>query len=270
MHRLKRMRLAGAETARVSPLNTEFLEVEFEGREKTKQDVFAFYNLNAQKKDDKLSLDQGQFIMKRRLEELKFVVSPSQKSTPRDGNCLPESLYDQVQYVPELADLVVDAYELRVQVVLSVENFVNKGLMVWPGGDETIDDEREIGNQRQWKQKMLRPGAWGDAIFLRLASLYLEADIIVIPAFRESAENTTLGYTVIRAEKRISSEPLYLFYFSDSEFRNAHYQSVRPATDNNILRSLSQDGTFPIQDPSFQFPDGSQVSSQYIRYVYND
>ena len=101
-------------------------------------------------------------------------------------------------------------------------------------------------------------------------SLYPEADIIVIPAFRESAENTTLGYTVIRAEKRISSEPLYLFYFSDSEFRNAHYQSVRPATDNNILRSLSQDGTFPIQDPSFQFPDGSQVSSQYIRYVYND
>ena len=86
--RLKRMRLAGAETARVSPLNTEFLEVEFEGREITKQDVFAFYNLNAQKKDDKLSLDQGQFIMKRRLKELKFVVLPYQKSTPRHGNCL--------------------------------------------------------------------------------------------------------------------------------------------------------------------------------------
>jgi len=52
--------------------------------------------------------------MEQRLEELQFVVSPSQKSTPRDGNCLPESLFDQAQYIPELASIVVDAYELRV------------------------------------------------------------------------------------------------------------------------------------------------------------
>ena len=121
-----------------------------------------------------------------------------------------------------------------------------------------------------------------------LASLYLETDIIVIPAFRESGQNTTLGYTIIRAEKRTSSEPLYLFYFSDSEFKNPHYQSVRPATEDNILRSLSQDGTllesmettsepmqstavtFPIQDPSFQLPDGTQVSIQDIRSLMTD
>ena len=37
----------------------------------------------------------------------------------------------------------------------------------------------------------------------------------------------TLQCTVLRAEKRTSSEPLYLFmfYFSDTEFKNAHYQS---------------------------------------------
>ena len=78
--------------------------------------------------------------------------------------------------------------------------------------------DNDFGTMKQWKQKMLRPGTWGDAVFLRLASLYLEADVIVIPAFRESAENTTLGYTVIRAEKTTSSELLYLFYFSESEF----------------------------------------------------
>ena len=54
------------------PLNNELLEAEFEGREIDKRDLFAFYNLNVEKQEDKLSLDQGQ----------------SQKSTPRDGNCL--------------------------------------------------------------------------------------------------------------------------------------------------------------------------------------
>ena len=151
-----------------------------------------------------------------------------------------------------------------------------------------MEVDNEIGTQKQWKQKMLRPGTWGDAVFLQLACLYLETDLIVIPAFRESAENTTLGYTVFRAEKRTSSEPLYLFYFSDSEFKNAHYQSVRPATEDNILPSLrcqdrsssvllestpepimqSTGVSFQIQDPSLQLPDGSRVSSQDVNFVF--
>ena len=118
-------------------------------------------------------------------------------------------------------------------------------------------------------------------VFLRLASLYLKTDII-IPAFRESGENKTLGYTIIRTEKRTTSEPLYLFYFSDTEFKSPHYQSVRPATENNILRSLRcQDGSLlesrpePIMqstavsflDPSLHLPDGSSVSSQEVNFV---
>ena len=73
-----------------------------------------------------------------------------------------------------------------------------------PGGDENIDVENKIGTQRrcQWKQKMFWLEAWGDAVYLRLASLFFETDIIINPAFRESGENTTLGYTVIRAEKK--------------------------------------------------------------------
>ena len=123
-------------------------------------------------------------------------------------------------------------------------------------------------------------------LMLMLASLHLETDIILIPAFRESGQNTTLGYTIIRAEKRTSSEPLYLFYFSDSEFKNPHYQSVRPATEDNILPSLrSQDGSsslletrpepimqstaLSLQDPSLQLPDGSSVSSQEVNFVFD-
>ena len=113
---------------------------------------------------------------------------------------------------------------------------------------------------------MFRPGTWGDAVFLQQACLYLETDIIVIPAFRESGQNTTLGYTIIRAEKRTS---------------------VRPATEDNILPSLRcQDGSssllestpepimqstgvsFQIQDPSLQLPDGSRVSGQDVNFVF--
>ena len=59
---------------------------------------------------------------------------------------------------------------------------------------------------------MLRSATFGDAVFLRLASLYLETDIIVIPALRESAVSNC-GFTVFRAEKRTTSEALYVFNF---------------------------------------------------------
>ena len=71
------------------------------------------------------------------------------------------------------ADLVDDAFELRVQVVLSLEDYVNQGLLIWPGGDETTRNEEDFGTQKKQKQKMLRPSTSGDAVFLRLASLYL-------------------------------------------------------------------------------------------------
>ena len=41
--------------------------------------------------------------------------------------------------------MVVDAYELRVQVVLSVDNFVKQELFDWPGGDVTMEVDNEIG-----------------------------------------------------------------------------------------------------------------------------
>ena len=54
--RFKRMRLEvdRGETASVRPLNNELLEVEFEGREISKEGLFAFYNLDMKK--DKLTL----------------------------------------------------------------------------------------------------------------------------------------------------------------------------------------------------------------------
>ena len=85
---------------------------------------------------------------------------------------------------------------------------------------------------------------------------------------------------------RKESRSYQIRYFSDSEFKNPYYQSVRPANEDNILPSLRcQDGSpsllentpepilqstgasFQIQDPSLQVQDGSRISSHDIDFV---
>ena len=53
---------------------------------------------------EKLTLEQGQVVMERRLKELDLTLSPSQKVTPADGNCLFHLLLDQTRYIPDLND----------------------------------------------------------------------------------------------------------------------------------------------------------------------
>ena len=63
-----------------------------------------------------------------------------------------------------------DAFELRVKIVLSLDQYLSDGLISWPGNDETIEQDESYF------------GTYGDAVFLQLASLYLQADVLVIPA----------------------------------------------------------------------------------------
>ena len=72
-----------------------------------------------------------------------------------------------------------------------------------------LKDEQYFGTLKQWKQKMMKSGTCGDAVFLQQASLHLENDIMVIPAFRESTENKTLDYTV--SELKIELFPSHCF-----------------------------------------------------------
>ena len=70
--------------------STEDIELaNFEG-EIRKEDVFKFKRL--------LSISQGRPVMMRRLQELDLSVSPSQPETPKYGNCMMHSLYDQLQF----------------------------------------------------------------------------------------------------------------------------------------------------------------------------
>ena len=39
--------------------------------------------------------------------------------------------------------------------MLSLEDYVKQGLLIWPGGDDTTENEEDFGTQKQWKQKML-------------------------------------------------------------------------------------------------------------------
>ena len=145
-----------------------------------------------------------------------------------------------------------------------------------------LKDELYFGTLKQWKQKMMKSGTYSDAVFLQQASLHLENDIMVIPAFRESTENKTPGYTVFRAKNRTVSKPLFLFYFSDFKFITLHYQSVRQVSDDNILSSLQETsvlGAVPVMQSTrlsaphssvpdcLYLPDGSEVSSQNVLFV---
>ena len=75
-----------------------------------------------------------------------------------------------------------------------------------------------------------------DKVFLVLASNILQADLIVDPAFRESAVHHGLGFTLIKSFEKPKYQPLYLFAFSESDFNPAHYQSIRPAMASSVFK----------------------------------
>ena len=101
---------------------------------------------------EKLTLKQGHFVMNRRLIELGLTVSPSQKDTPQDGNCLFHSLLDQVRYNPELHDFAEDHLEFRYKVVnYGYDLFLKTCKLVW-------SNDPALGTPREWKTMMMEPG----------------------------------------------------------------------------------------------------------------
>ena len=80
---------------------------------------------------------------------------------------------------------------------------------------------------------MLDPNEWGDEVVLNIASNLLEVDIKIIPAFQESSCNE--GFTIIKPLNDAKHDPLFLFVFSESDFKTAHYESVYPKTENDVI-----------------------------------
>ena len=79
----------------------------------------------------------------------------------------------------------------------------------------------------EWKCKMLNLSVWGAEFVLHLESNLLQVDIHIIP---ESSCNK--GVTVIKPLQPPTNQkqPINLFFFADSNFRPAHYQTVWPSS----------------------------------------
>ena len=179
----------------------------------------------------KLTLAQGQFLLERRLEELEFRLSENE--TPRDGSCLFHGLLDQMQKNPDLQDEASSHLELRWKIVnYGCDSFIKTGKLGWIH-PETPED---------WRKKMSRPDEfgqyeWGDDVALQLATNVLGVDIILVPAFKESAQIRNPGITIIWSREKSKYEPFYLFYYSESDFSSPHFQSIFPRSSDNLLKT---------------------------------
>ena len=225
----RRLQVAGASQSAAS-LDGQYLEESFRD-EIRKKEYFQYFSLPwpTSPSSEKLSLEQGGFVMDRRLRDLSLTVSPSQRETPKDGNCLFHSLLDQLRYNSELHDFAEDHEEFRTKVVTyGYDKFLKTKKLTWSG-------DPELGSPKEWRRNMLQLGVYGDEVALTLASNVLGVDIVIIPAFRESSVHPGLGITVIKSIKKPQYDPLYMFLFSESDFKEPHYQSVRPIDDDNVL-----------------------------------
>ena len=92
-----------------------------------KKAYFAFYG-----HPKTLTLEQGQFLLKKRLEELGFHLS--ENLTPGDGSCLFHGLLDQLKSNPNLRDEASTHEELRWKIVnYGYDFFLKTGKLARPG-----------------------------------------------------------------------------------------------------------------------------------------
>ena len=125
-----------------------------------------------------LTLEQGEFVLERKLKDLDFVVSPSQPETPRDGSCLFHALLDQCSYIPDLRDVASNHQELRFRIInYGYDFYLKTGKVNWAGQSET---------PVQWKKSMSGSGEWGDEVCLNLACNVLGVNIVIAVAFQDS------------------------------------------------------------------------------------
>ena len=64
------------------------------------------------------------------------------------------------------------------------------------------------------------------------ASNVLGVNIVIAVAFQED-------FIIIKSLERSKHEPLYLFYFSETDFTPAHYQSIKPGFRPMLPHSLT-------------------------------
>lgn len=186
----------------------------------------------------KISLNEGQYFAMDRLEKTNFELSISQPETPADGSCFIHALIDQMSYDPLWKNVKFDILRLRAKVILSLDNLILKGKLVWADCDPT----GELGSKEIWANNMKDSATFADHIFIYLAAEYLSREFIIIPVF--PPQTGTDRVHIKPCHTTASYKPFYFLYYSDARFISPHYQSILPITEN-----MSSDATIPVIQP---------------------
>jgi hypothetical protein len=176
----------------------------------------------------KMTQEDGYALAPDRLQGMNMQLSPSQRRTLEDGNCLLYSLLDQLQYDAKLCNFATDHQQLRLKLVDLLGFFISTDRFCWPFGKNPTP--------AMWQEDMRRDFTQGDSTLVHLAAHVLGRPIIIIPVCAEEGE--------MRIEPGVvtTMPPLYLLYFSERSFISGHYQSIRPLeATTGPNRSLSID-----------------------------
>ena len=109
-----------------------------------------------------------------------------------------------------------------------------------------------IETPEDWKKRMSRPDEWGDEVAITCASNVLGVNIVIAVAFQED-------FIIIKSLERSKHDPLYLFYYSETDFSPAHYQSIRPGINPMLPHSVTSSLT-PLLPPAINLTEESLQS----------
>ena len=167
-----------------------------------------------------LSLKEGETYVFFRLKKLHFQKSPTQPETPPDGNCMVHAIQNQMRYDPvhTFTASTLDHHQLRVLIANSLLNLIDQGKINW-------NDEIRGGSPGNWIERMSRSGTHCDEVFLTAACLFLHRNIITYPVIAESDCDRIINPI---GGIKTTYEPFHLLLYSETHFKDPHYQSIRP------------------------------------------
>ena len=187
-------------------------------------------------------------LVKGRLKDTGFQLSPSQPDTPADGSCQFWALADQFNrtYNSTLAQA-----DVREIVTSHICPMISNNRIIWPESTDKL---------MAWIADMNKPGVHGDEVSLQIFANYSGHDIVYIPMHQESAHHHG-KFSIIRTDSPLpSAHPLFLLYFEESRFGTGHYQSVIPVANSITLRLLNE--LSPPSSPTFCPEDNVSIISE--------
>ena len=128
---------------------------ELRGKNATKRKI------SSRSKSSKLNLDNATIQVTQRLQEINFLLSPSQPITPKDGNCFIHAIIDQLTYDSVWKRAKPTVLQLRERVTASLLN-----LMFRTPNFEKQWDKDAAKTPESWIQIQSIDGEYVDHFFI--------------------------------------------------------------------------------------------------------